>query len=767
MALLTLPRPAGRDAPGGRVLLDEQGQALGIIEQADLARQAIVDELTELAAKKADVPSRRILDIVTRHIPKPEKRARAVPELLKLVQSHDPVDADSLSALFEQSRYHLEIGGERHSAHEIERMCTGLNPSLYLFRAEAFYTGMSLLRNDNAQGEYYITDVIRHLGSVRDQDGEPRYRIRSVPAREHDWVQGFNSPDELLAIADYVRRKNLGRKKAKTAGARPKLKPSQYATVRQWLDKVENAKPSLGRWLSRIYGDHRPLHEEKAKDLAAVLTCYGKKFGFDEKVCLVRAPGRINLMGRHVDHRGGSTNFLAIDRETIAVAGLRKDNNVVAVSTRPRQFKPVRFNVSELIGRFAWSDWVNFVDSDWVRNLLYGSAGDWGNYIKAAMLRLQHQYQDIQIQGVNLAVSGNVPIAAGLSSSSTLVVATLQAAIALNNFELTSRQFIDLCGEGEWFVGSRGGAGDHAAIYLGQRGKIAHVAYLPFRVERIIDAPADYQVVIANSHIKATKSDSAKHTFNEKVAAYNLGLALMRQRCPEAAASLEHVRDIDPDRLGCTTSDVYRMLLKVPQFMTRKQFHSMLSSEHDELIETNFGTHAEPEYYNPRGILLFGAAEIMRSRIGGDLIQEGCIREFGRLMRISHDGDRISRPGADGDYQLTAEPYTDRRLEQLIADLGSEDPARVMQAQLFMQPGAYRCSTREIDQMVDIASDAPGVVGAQLAGAGLGGCIMILTRRDQVETLRKAMVKHYYRPRKLKPAILPCIATDGAGLAEF
>ena len=62
------------------------------------------------------------------------------------------------------------------------------------------------------------------------------------------------------------------------------------------------------------------------------------------------------------------------------------------------------------------------------------------------MLRLQHQYQDIKIKGLNLAVSGDVPIAAGLSSSSTIVVGTLQAAIALNNFKLTSQQFIDLCG---------------------------------------------------------------------------------------------------------------------------------------------------------------------------------------------------------------------------------------------------------------------------------------------------------------------------------
>ena len=100
--------------------------------------------------------------------------------------------------------------------------------------------------------------------------------------------------------------------------------------------------------------------------------------------------------------------------------GLRDDNDVVAVNTEPKKFKPVRFNISELIGRFAWSDWINFVDSDWVREMTYRTAGNWGNYIKAAMLRLQHRYQDVRVRGINMALSGNIPIAAGLSSSSTL-----------------------------------------------------------------------------------------------------------------------------------------------------------------------------------------------------------------------------------------------------------------------------------------------------------------------------------------------------------
>ena len=600
-----------------------------------------------------------------------------------------------------------------------------------------------------------------------DAQGGPRYRIRAIPVDHPEWVQSFNSPDELLVIQDYVRQKRLAGRETAEVVRRPQLKPTQYATVRQWLAKFEAGRPALRRWLQKIYGPHEDLHQQKCKDLRAVLECYGKRFGMDEKVCIVRAPGRVNLMGRHVDHRGGMTNFLAIDRETMAVVGLRQDDQVVAVNTQPGKYKPVQFNISELMGRMGWSDWLDFVNSDWVRNIVYLSAGNWGNYIKAAFLRLQHRYQDVRVRGVNMALAGNIPVAAGLSSSSTIVVATLQSAIALNNFDLTSQQFIDLCGEGEWFVGSRGGAGDHAAIYLGQRAKIAQVGYLPFRVEKMIDAPAGYTVVIANSHVKAAKSASARDEFNSRIASYNLGLALLKQRCPEIAGTVEHLRDIDPVKLGYPTSDVYRWLLRVPETMTRTDFRVMLSKEHQKLLETNFATHGEPAAYHPRGVLLFGISEIIRSRMCVELLEAGRVEEFGSLMKVSHDGDRVSRPGLEGNYLRVAGDCGDEYLQRLIGDLGSETPHRVLRAQLFMQPGAYACSTPEIDQMVDIAAAVPGVAGVQIAGAGLGGCIMVLVRHDSVAALRKALVQHYYRPHDLEPAAMPCVAVEGAGLAEF
>ena len=765
MALLAIPKTRGQEARG-RIFLDESGQALDIIEKTDRAKQAIVDSLKEQMAKGENLTGRGIIKILNKQIPDGKKQAAAIGELLALAKQKK-INKARLAKILESKEYNLEIDGKRYSAEQIEKHCKVINPSLYLFKPDVFYKGVGMLDNDNAQGEYYLTDVVKHLGGLKDAQGKSKLRIRTVKINKPDCVQSFGTPDELLAIQDYVRRQKERRHKTIVTSARPLLKRSQYCTPRQWLSKIENQTPALKRWFERIYGQHEQLFASKIKDLNNVLACYGKRFGFDEKVCIVRAPGRLNLMGRHVDHRGGFVNFLAFNRETIIVAGIREDNNVIAVNAEPKKFKPFQFNISELIGRFAWSDWINFINSNQVRDMLYSTAGHWSNYVKAAVLRLQHQFQDFKINGLNLAVYGDVPIAAGLSSSSTLVVAALQAAIALNNFELTSQQFVDLCGTGEWFVGSRGGAGDHAAIYLGQRGKITQVGYLPFKIEKVIDAPRDYRVIIANSGIQAVKSSTAKHMFNARVTSYNLGFALLKQRCDKIAEIAEYVRDIDPEKLGCSVSDIYRMLLKVPQFMSRRDFRNMLSKQYRKEMETNFATHSEPKNYNVRGVLLFGAAEITRSKMCMDYLQADSMKMFGNLMNISHNGDRVSRADKNGKYTAIEAGCADEYLNKLIADIRSENPEKVLNAQLYMQPGSYYCSTPQIDRMVDIACSVPGVVGAQIAGAGLGGCVMIMAEKNCITTVRRALVKRYYQPNKLKPDIIPCIMVEGAGLAEF
>ncbi len=765
LALLSIPRTKDTESQG-KILTDSDGQALDIIESADLSRLTIAEKLKKAIKGKKRVPSKDIIKLIENHIPVENKRRSSVPELLKLTTEKKTIAVKDLSAVLDLSKFSLTIAGKKLTASQIDKRCKHVNPSLYYFKAQAYYDGVAMLTNDNAQGEYYITDIVRELSCPR-ADKQQGRKVRVIAAHDANMVQGFNSPDELLRIQDNLQNKKSSRKGYSLKHTKPQLPAKQYKTVRQWITKIESGIPSFKRWLRTIYGDHQELHQSKIKDLLAVLECYGKRFGFDEKVCIVRAPGRVNLMGRHIDHRGGCNNFLAINRETIAVAGRRNDDNVAAVNVNKKEFGAVDFSISQLIGRFGWTEWINFVDSDWVRSMLRSSAGDWGNYIKAAMLRLQHNYYDLKIQGLNMAFSGDIPIAAGLSSSSSIVVATLEAAISLNNLELDTRQFVDLCGEGEWFVGSRGGSGDHAAICLGQRGKITHVGYLPFRIKKVFEAPPDCQVIIADSHIKAKKSSSARDHFNAQVAASNLGLALLRHRCPKFRDRLQHVRDIKPSALGILPSQLYEILKTIPQSMTREELTAALGDNHKELLEVNFSSHKDPGTYNIRGVLLFGAAETARSELCPELLGNGELSKFGHLMKISHEGDRVSIINSNGNYSRYDDFYKDSYLDALKSDLISESPAQVAAAQLEMQPGYYACSTPKIDKMVDLACSVSGVVGAQLAGAGLGGCIMILAKKTAVDSVCKKLIKEYYKPEKLKPALLACTTVQGASLADF
>ncbi|HBN85947.1 MAG TPA: hypothetical protein DDZ89_19140, partial [Clostridiales bacterium] len=81
---------------------------------------------------------------------------------------------------------------------------------------------------------------------------------------------------------------------------------------------------------------------------------------------------------------------------------------------------------------------------------------------------------------------------------------------------------------------------------------------------------------------------------------------------------------------------------------------------------------------------------------------------------------------------------------------------------LERQQGSYSCSVPEIDFMVDKALSVQGVLGAQISGAGLGGCMMALVRTDAVSALTECLEKEYYAPLKKQPKIMVCSPVKGS-----
>ena len=429
---------------------------------------------------------------------------------------------------------------------------------------------------------------------------------------------------------------------------------------------------------------------------------------------------------------------------------------------RAEQFAARRFSIGELLTQLTWDDWLSLVNSETVQQMVVESGGDWAQYVRAAVLRLQKHYHGIKLRGLDLVVHGTVPVAAGLSSSSALVVATAEAVVALNSLDMRPRQFVDLCGEGEWFVGTRGGAADHAAMKFGQRDTVINVGFFPFGVGEAVPFPPGHRMVFCNSRIQAKKAGGAREVFNQRIACYRIGLQLIKKLYPQYAPLIVHLRDVNTRNLPIRLIDLYRMLLKLPEHATRVELAELLP---EEVLRPLVGLQADPQTRYPvRGVVLFGLAECERSRLAPEHLRSGNLVAFGQFMRISHDGDRVVQHDDAWQPHPCVGPSSNAYLLDLMADLESGEPERVLAAQLHMQPGAYACSTPELDLIVDVALRTEGVVGAQMAGAGLGGGVMALVRDECVGKLESALNLRYYEPRGLEPAVLACIPIAGSGV---
>lgn len=652
-------------------------------------------------------------------------------------------------------------GQERRSVEEVEQ-ATVVNVSVYLARARALRYALDNLNRCNAQREEYLSDIINLLARGRRPDGRP-YTVRALTVENPNHVLGFNNPAELLEIEAYYQEK----KRAQSAPELPE--GNGYRPVSRWLAAIEGLgqglperEPELAAEWRATYGDDAALLAERRAAYQALLRHAAEVLGQDVPVFLVRAPGRVNILGRHIDHQGGNCNLMAIDREILLAVHPRQDDRVCLYNSEEGRFATRHFAISDLLERLPWDDWMSLVNSSQLMEMVLAADGDWSQYVQAAVLRLQHKFSSLRLRGLDIVVNGNIPIGAGLSSSSALVVASAEATVAANSLEVLPSQFVDLCGEGEWYVGTRGGSADHAAVKFGQRGKVAKVRFFPFGVERMVDFPPDHRLVICNSLIQARKAAGARDTFNQRIACYRLGAALIRQRYHQYAPLIQHLRDVNTRNLGVPLAWIYRILLSLPEEATRAELRGLLPAE---TLDPILATHAESdEGYPIRGVVLFGLAECERSRVGVELLGSGQVAEFGRLMRVSHDGDRVVRHDATGTPLAYTAPASNAYLLDQITALETGDPEQVMSAQLQWQPGAYRCSTPDIDWMVDLALGVPGVAGAQLAGAGLGGCMMVLAHREAIPALTLRMTEGYYAPRGLEPSVSVCTPIAGSGV---
>ena len=207
------------------------------------------------------------------------------------------------------------------------------------------------------------------------------------------------------------------------------------------------------------------MHETVSEPLRGKLVAeFSSRFG-SAPTSVVRVPGRVNLVGEHIDYNGLPVLPMAIQRNTLLLFRPRSDC-VVHIASTERASPPRSFSLESEIE--------------------FSPTGDWGNYVKAAAREIVVQYD--ARRGFDGLVYTTIPIAAGLSSSSALVVATALALLEVNSLNPEPFELMEALASAERHVGTKGGGMDQAVL-LGARARSAvQVSFRPLRLE-IVRSP--------------------------------------------------------------------------------------------------------------------------------------------------------------------------------------------------------------------------------------------------------------------------------------
>ena len=206
------------------------------------------------------------------------------------------------------------------------------------------------------------------------------------------------------------------------------------------------------------------------------------------------APGRVNLLGAHLDYNGGPVLPAAIDRGTLIAAARRDHGRIVLRSTLEARHLDVPLAQLPEASQGAWFDYPLGV----LRDLLPELGRELGPK-----------------RGLELYFGGDLPIGAGLSSSASICVGTAFALAGALGLELERPRLVEAALAAErGFVGVQCGIMDPFAVGFARSGallwlecKQATFEHLPFDAERLVIGVADSGV----------RRELARGEFNRRV----------------------------------------------------------------------------------------------------------------------------------------------------------------------------------------------------------------------------------------------------------
>ncbi|CAH1169716.1 unnamed protein product [Phaedon cochleariae] len=399
----------------------------------------------------------------------------------------------------------------------------------------------------------------------------------------------------------------------------------------------------------------------------------------------VRVPGRVNLIGEHIDYCGYSVCPMALEQDILLAVAI-DDGQKLILHNLDEKFDDFDCDIKD------FEITIGEGSPKWYQYFLCGVRGV-----------LEVLPQNRPIKGMRIVVSGTVPQSAGLSSSSALVSAAALATSHTHEFSMSKEKIANLCAECERYIGTQGGGMDQAIAFLATEGCAKLIEFAPLRSTDVV-LPSGAVFVIAHSLTKLNKAATAD--FNCRVVECRLAAQIMAQKLVlpwseiKTLGQLQQALSLDLDAMIILVKEALR-----ERPYSKEEVVAELRTTSDMLDETSLTL-------NTRHIESFK-------------LRQRALHVFQEALRVKKFVEACSNCSSSNSLKT---------LETL---------GRLMTYSHVSLRDLYECSHPQLDSLVDMSKEY--TLGTRLTGAGWGGCVVSLLLPERVEEYVEFLKREFYK----------------------
>lgn len=479
---------------------------------------------------------------------------------------------------------------------------------------------------------------------------------------------------------------------------------------------------------------YNKLEDRTKKRFIQFVEQFQAKFNNRKPDYIVAAPGRVNLIGDHIDYHGFSVLPMGIERQIWLGCSISNNQNGPDIN-----LKNVESNLhSDWSGNHSFKYAPDLSRScEWQNYFLCGYQGILAtevlnvkprdlldftqniNSIKDSytfgdrMDQVNSSILNCDLPKISVLVQSDIPQAAGLSSSSAFVCASaVITQLLLHNRSdgehpsISTKLTAENCSCYEHLIGTHGGGMDQAVVMTANEGYAKYVGFVPqLRCENV-RLPDNIAWLV--SHCGVTYPKAATTGFNTRVLETKLGAAFIAQYYNSSRSSNNNRIPIDSSiTLGKVKQEFFQdwSTQNIVDHLRRDIFQHTNDFTVDDICK-------RLDLTRDQLVNRFQVTEkFLIDALGGRL------KLLDRCEHVFEEAERVEK------FKSICDTTTEiRLLGQLMSQ--SHNSLR----------DKYQCSHPALDRLVSVALEA-GALGSRLTGAGWGGCIVTLVESSKCKTV--------------------------------